>query len=155
MLTAAQRPEQVTESRWHQPLSEPTRNFAARRAAHIAIIVAASGLFAPVLATAQFPEQVTESRWHQPLSEPVRVKTRLNEALQSTTTIDPWILTQPESVRVQWHAAFSEPVRSRPCLTAALQLAYGARRYGPNVKVYHLMDLLDRAYSDIGESARE
>jgi len=36
-----------------------------------------------------------------------------------------------------------------------LQLAYGARRYGPNVKVYHLMDLLDRAYNDIGESARE
>ena len=26
-----------------------------------------------------------------------------------------------------------------------LQLAYGARRYGPNVKIYHLMDLLDRA----------
>jgi hypothetical protein len=26
-----------------------------------------------------------------------------------------------------------------------LQLRYGARRYGPNVKIYHLMDLLDRA----------
>jgi glycolate oxidase iron-sulfur subunit len=26
-----------------------------------------------------------------------------------------------------------------------LQLAYGARRYGPDVKIYHLMDLLDRA----------
>jgi glycolate oxidase iron-sulfur subunit len=28
-----------------------------------------------------------------------------------------------------------------------LQLRYGAQKYGPNVKVYHLMDLLDRAYT--------
>jgi glycolate oxidase iron-sulfur subunit len=28
-----------------------------------------------------------------------------------------------------------------------LQLAYGAQKYGPDVKVYHLMDLLDRAYT--------
>jgi len=29
-----------------------------------------------------------------------------------------------------------------------LQLSYGARRYGPAVDVYHLMDLLDRAYAE-------
>jgi glycolate oxidase iron-sulfur subunit len=29
-----------------------------------------------------------------------------------------------------------------------LQLRYGSQQYGPNVKVYHLMDLLDRAYSE-------
>jgi glycolate oxidase iron-sulfur subunit len=29
-----------------------------------------------------------------------------------------------------------------------LQLRFGAQRYGPNVKVYHLMDLLDRAYAE-------
>jgi Fe-S oxidoreductase len=29
-----------------------------------------------------------------------------------------------------------------------LQLRYGAQQYGPNVKVYHLMDLLDRAYNE-------
>ncbi|HEX4987755.1 MAG TPA: heterodisulfide reductase-related iron-sulfur binding cluster [Candidatus Binatia bacterium] len=28
-----------------------------------------------------------------------------------------------------------------------LQLRYGSQQYGPEVKVYHLMDLLDRAYS--------
>jgi Fe-S oxidoreductase len=33
-----------------------------------------------------------------------------------------------------------------------LQLRYGAQKYGPNVKVYHLMDLLDRAYTS-GESS--
>jgi glycolate dehydrogenase iron-sulfur subunit len=29
-----------------------------------------------------------------------------------------------------------------------LQLRYGAKRYGPAVEVFHLMDLLDRAYGD-------
>jgi glycolate oxidase iron-sulfur subunit len=29
-----------------------------------------------------------------------------------------------------------------------LQLRYGSQQYGPNVKVYHLMDLLDRAYAE-------
>jgi glycolate oxidase iron-sulfur subunit len=29
-----------------------------------------------------------------------------------------------------------------------LQLRYGSQQYGPDVKVYHLMDLLDRAYSE-------
>jgi Fe-S oxidoreductase len=28
-----------------------------------------------------------------------------------------------------------------------LQLRYGAREFGPNLTVYHLMDLLDRSYS--------
>jgi glycolate oxidase iron-sulfur subunit len=32
-----------------------------------------------------------------------------------------------------------------------LQLRYGARKYGPDVKVYHLMDLLDHSYT-MGES---
>jgi len=33
-----------------------------------------------------------------------------------------------------------------------LQLRYGAQNYGPNVAVYHLMDLLDRAYSGADNS---
>ncbi len=33
-----------------------------------------------------------------------------------------------------------------------LQLRYGAQNYGPNVPVYHLMDLLDRAYSGADDS---
>jgi Fe-S oxidoreductase len=28
-----------------------------------------------------------------------------------------------------------------------LQLSFGARTFGPSVRVYHLMDLLDHAYS--------
>ena len=34
-----------------------------------------------------------------------------------------------------------------------LQLAYGAKCYGPNLPVYHLMDLLDRAYSEAEAAA--
>jgi glycolate oxidase iron-sulfur subunit len=35
-----------------------------------------------------------------------------------------------------------------------LQLAYGARRYGPALPVYHLVDLLDRAYRANGADGR-
>ena len=35
-----------------------------------------------------------------------------------------------------------------------LQLSYGARRYGPNVKIYHLMDLLDRACGATGAGTK-
>jgi len=34
-----------------------------------------------------------------------------------------------------------------------LQLRYGSQQYGPEVKVYHLMDLLDRAYSEAEASS--
>jgi Fe-S oxidoreductase len=34
-----------------------------------------------------------------------------------------------------------------------LQLRYGSQRYGPDVKIYHLMDLLDRAYSEAEASS--
>ena len=34
-----------------------------------------------------------------------------------------------------------------------LQLRYGGQQYGPNLKVYHLMDLLERAYSETEASS--
>ena len=34
-----------------------------------------------------------------------------------------------------------------------LQLRYGAGRYGPALKVYHLMDLLDRAYGSADDAS--
>jgi Fe-S oxidoreductase len=34
-----------------------------------------------------------------------------------------------------------------------LQLRYGSQQYGPRMKVYHLMDLLDRAYSEAESSS--
>jgi hypothetical protein len=34
-----------------------------------------------------------------------------------------------------------------------LQLRYGSQQYGPELKVYHLMDLLDRSYSEAEASS--
>jgi glycolate oxidase iron-sulfur subunit len=36
-----------------------------------------------------------------------------------------------------------------------LQLSYGARQYGPDVKVFHLMDLLDQAYGSSEEPLKD
>jgi len=50
-------------------------------------------------------------------------------------------------------AAISETTASAvvaPNPGCMLQLAYGAQRYGPKVTVYHLMELLDRAYAAPG-----
>lgn len=65
VLTAAQQPEQVTESRWHQPLSTPVL-----RGGLATAVVVASGLF--FVEAAPFPETVTADRWFQPLSTPTR-----------------------------------------------------------------------------------
>jgi glycolate oxidase iron-sulfur subunit len=35
-----------------------------------------------------------------------------------------------------------------------LQLRYGGQNYGPNIPVYHLMDLLERAYSEASPPAK-
>jgi Fe-S oxidoreductase len=35
-----------------------------------------------------------------------------------------------------------------------LQLSYGAKRYGPDVRIYHLMELLNRAYGDGDDNGR-
>jgi glycolate oxidase iron-sulfur subunit len=50
--------------------------------------------------------------------------------------------------KMQAIAATSAEAIVAPNPGCMLQLRYGAQRYGPNVKVYHLMDLLDRAYSE-------
>src|SRR5919106_4007107 len=50
--------------------------------------------------------------------------------------------------KMQAVAATSAEAIVAPNPGCMLQLRYGAQRYGPNVKVYHLMDLLDRAYSE-------
>ena len=75
VLTADQFPEQVTESRWHQPWSEPVR--------------LKPGLGAPlqyVTDVNPFPlpgDGITYASWHAPLSEPVRLKPGLGAWLQA------------------------------------------------------------------------
>src|SRR6266436_2437304 len=114
------KPETVTESRWHQPWSEPLRPKIAGR---LAIALMASGLFAPVLdpdtqITQKFP------KWYQPLSEPVRIKPALAVALQRAPTFYTGAAPFPETVtESRWHQPWSEPVRTKPGLGAASQQA--------------------------------
>lgn len=77
VLTDAQRLEQVSEDRWHQPLSEP--RLSVRKAAGFAIALIASGQsFDPM------PITVAESLWwFTALSEPVRIKQGLKVTNQS------------------------------------------------------------------------
>jgi len=50
--------------------------------------------------------------------------------------------------KMQSVAATQAEVVIAPNPGCMLQLRYGSQQYGPQVKVYHLMDLLDRAYSE-------
>jgi len=49
--------------------------------------------------------------------------------------------------KMQSIAANGAPAVVAPNPGCMLQLRYGSERYGPALKVYHLMDLLDRAYA--------
>lgn len=50
--------------------------------------------------------------------------------------------------KMQSVAATQAEVVIAPNPGCMLQLRYGSQQYGPRVKVYHLMELLDRAYSE-------
>ncbi len=108
--------ETVTESRWHQPWSEPVRQ---KIAPSLAIALIASGF---VLVQFAFQENVTQDKWYQELSQPVRVKPGLPSGLQQFYAAEPFSQTQPETVtESRWHAPWSEPVRVKPGLLAGLQ----------------------------------
>jgi glycolate oxidase iron-sulfur subunit len=55
--------------------------------------------------------------------------------------------------KMQSVAATQAEVVIAPNPGCMLQLRYGSQQYGPRVKVYHLMDLLDRAYSEAESSS--
>jgi hypothetical protein len=131
-------PETVTESRWHQPWSEPVRQ---KIAPALAVALIASGavfppfplptpapaiigiqlaepmLRKPVIRVHLFPteavgtETILLSEWFAPLSEPVRIKPQLRANLHP---FQPYAETQqfPETVtESRWHQPWSDPVR--------------------------------------------
>ncbi len=69
-------------------------------------------------------------------------------------------LTQPEmsqellKEKMNSIAATSAQAVVAPNPGCMLQLGYGARRYGPALSVFHLMELLDRAYGAGEEKLR-
>lgn len=64
VLTPTQRPEQVTESRWHQPLSEPVR-----WKGLIAAVVATTTVFGPSFVPNPVPPPPVDG-WHGQISQP-------------------------------------------------------------------------------------
>lgn len=62
--------QELMESRWHQPYSEPVRFKVSPR---LRISLITSGLIAPVLDFETQIFQAVESRWHQPWSEPIYI----------------------------------------------------------------------------------
>lgn len=113
--------EAITESRWHQPWSEPVRYAIAPL---LAIALIASG---PVFPVQQQGEEITSDKWFAWLSEPVREKPGLRASLQQSFTIDPVAFTLPESAIPidRWLIALAEPIRLdlRINLRASLQQA--------------------------------
>jgi hypothetical protein len=109
-------PEVVTESRWHEPWSEPVRQ---KIAPALAIALAASGLFyCPQTIT----EVITPDKWFAPLSDPVRIKPGLLASLQQTLALGE---ANPE-VSFSWFAPgnFTEPVRFKLGLPAQEQQVF-------------------------------
>ncbi|MDE2020385.1 MAG: hypothetical protein KGJ13_08625 [Patescibacteria group bacterium] len=93
--------ETVTESRWHQPWSDPVRTPVGRL---FAAALIASGPFM----TAPQPEKITPDKWLPPLSEPVRTKApnyfcfpyEANSYQPvETTRVDKWFIQWPDNVR--------------------------------------------------------
>lgn len=105
VLTDSQQPEEVTESRWHQPWSEPVR---VRIAPALAIALAASGLFFS-------PQQAGETgqldKWYAWLSEPVRQKPGLDAARAQNAMWFAQVFFSESADYSKWGFAWSEPVR--------------------------------------------
>lgn len=125
VLTAAQRPETVTESRWHQPWSEPRGRTNAWRARRAAVALIASGVtFNPLPITGSGADPTAIDKYLTPLSEPVRAKPRLHTAAQA---FHGFVQASPFEERIEpgkWFAPLSEPVRVKPALRASLQQAF-------------------------------
>lgn len=137
-------PETVTESRWHQPWSEPVRvpprdawfQPATPSLNPTVSFTYYNWLTEPVRTAprdawyqpdtfgraAPFPEEVSEDRWHQPWSEPVRVPLRdawFQDRFQVQAAPFPETVTES-----RWHQAWSEPVRVAPRAAQFSDLAW-------------------------------
>ena len=107
-------PETVTESRWHQPWSEPVR-FKILPALAI-VLAATSGAFAPVFSPDIEPGK-SYTTWNAPLNEPVRLPKRLQAGLNPDFVYG----DQKPVVTVSYYNWLTEPVRQKPGLGAHLQ----------------------------------
>lgn len=123
-LTDAQRPEAVSEDRWHQPLSEPSRNFAVRRAAVAAIAAISAGAFNPTTPWSTGPATgLATSGWSQPPAS--------NRVVLYQAKTEGFVPIAPEAVTAdKWIYPWSEPVRIKPGLHASRQAFFFAEPFG-------------------------
>lgn len=129
VLDSSQEPEQVTESRWHQPWADPRQTIFGKVSRGYAVALIASGMVIdPTILNT--PEQVTESRWHQEWTQPAR--TRLDQRMRLPAylaapafTISPTASESEPVVEDKWHQPWSEPQQLKVKLGAAkLHAAY-------------------------------
>lgn len=119
ILASGQTPEAVTESRWHQPWSEPVRFKMAPLMA--VVLAAASGNQFdpyPIPNANPFPDKF-EKRWQ----EPVRIPPRLIEANQQTLAFVGFAPFAERPDESKWHQPWSDPQKlyKEGLLTAAQQ----------------------------------
>lgn len=105
-------PETVTESRWHQPWSDPTR----RKGITAALRAASGPSYVAGAVTAEF---VFEDKWHFAWSEPiVKLKSGLRTGDQQAIAFN-----EAPFPSFSWYASLSDPVRLKIGLRAGDQQA--------------------------------
>lgn len=115
-LAGTSTPETITEDKWHQPLSEPTR-----RLGLSAALIVASGAF--YIGAAPFNEAVSADRFVQPISQPQLVKRGLPTNEQQSVAFVPFIASAETITTDKWYRPLSEPVRVRVSVNVASQQA--------------------------------
>lgn len=159
--------EAITESRWHQPWSEPRDKrkpgtHASRQPFFMfspdpivsfgwfeelskPSTLAKKGLRSPLQQFfAYSPNQttITPFAWFGNLSDPVRIRRGLRASLQRPFTADTDVI--PVSKLIQWFGWLSDPVRKKRGLRASLQHYYeGPSRLLPNPNITGTMNAIE------------
>lgn len=145
ILDAAQRPETVTESRWHQPFSEPVRFKTPPRLA--AALIASGCVLTHIIITPStaFASGVSQPRkFVRPLNYPQVAECPFVAAPAETITVDKWYVRFTDPVKAKprihtegvqcplgwqvnpdsWYRQLSDPVRVKPAVSQQQDLAF-------------------------------
>lgn len=124
VLTQSQQAEQVTESRWHQPLADPVR----RRGIAVAIIASSGCSFDPYPIPPVIPTiDKTLIAW----SEPVRLPKRLVTGAQQAMAFAPAAPFEEAVLYSKWAFQWSDPVRRPPSVFPHAQQSEARGYPGP------------------------
>lgn len=103
VLTDAQRPEAVTEDRWHQPFSQPIADRVAAGVLAATVLIASSGpVEPPPHETIPVPAEVTVDSWHVPFAEVPAFRSPQVEAFSAAFAASGSIEANPETGERYW-----------------------------------------------------